>query len=865
MQSGTRISHYEIEAELGRGGMGIVYRAKDTKLDRTVAIKVLPSGALASQDDRDRFYREAKSAAQLHHPHIASVFEIDESIPEDAPHGTQPSPFIAMEFISGGTLQERIEHAPLSLEEAVDIAAQVAEALRAAHGKDIVHRDIKSANVMMTEEGVAKVLDFGLAKTSQSTMLTRMGSTLGTVAYMSPEQARGEEVDGRTDLWALGILLYEMIAGRLPFAGDYEQAVTYSILNEDPQPLTALRTGVPMSIDWIVAKLLAKKPAERYQSATDLLVDLKSADLKQGGLSRVSTSTVAMPAAASAEPARSNRPSFILPAALLIAGLALGWVVAALMQPVEEQPVRYFTQHFSGMLETRWPAISEDGRYLAIGGQDSLANGASLHLWDLQTNRRSTIPNSSFPEWPVFSPDGNQIAFISGGKLKIAGVTGSEPIEVASASPEMVQWHENGSIYFVSPGIELYRASPDGQVEPFMPADTLMTGYFPNGLVGNEILLARNESDGKVSSWSLNLENGDLVKLLDDNAWYLRYLDSGHIIVQTSPNGQLAVYPYSASDRKITGLAQPFQNGVDVSTWFATRSGYLVTTLNSGNGSLEMVSLEEDGTTSRLLDAVMNFEEFQFTPSGGGLIAEVNGYENGSDQLLLFDLATGLSRQVTYASPHFEPSISPDGSRVVFAAPYNSAQNIGIRNMDGTGDVEWVTDNQLLSGDPDWSPTGEFVVFDQSSPDSDFDILQHSFSDDETEVLVGDPGSQMYPRVSSDGRFVAYQSNQTRETEVWVIDRQTGVRTRVTQSGGLRPMWSRGDTRLFYSTGAVLMSVGVSTAAGFSVTGQPRVEVEVGAGFYFDVSRQGVVAIAKQTGTSSASMQIIQNWPATLE
>ena len=865
MQSGTRISHYDIEAELGRGGMGIVYRAHDTKLDRTVAIKVLPSGALASQGDRDRFYREAKSAAQLHHPNIASVFEIDEAVPEDAPHGTQPSPFIAMEFISGATLQERIEQAPLPLEEAVQIASQVAEALKAAHAKDIVHRDIKSANVMMTDEGVAKVLDFGLAKTSQSTMLTRMGSTLGTVSYMSPEQARGEEVDGRTDLWALGVLLYEMIAGRLPFAGDYEQAVTYSILNEDPQPLTALRTGVPMSLDWIVSKLLAKKAADRYQSTTDLLVDLRNADLKQGGLSRVSTSTSAMPAAAPAEPAHSSRPSFVLPAVLLVAGLALGWILANRLQPEELLPVRYYTQPFSGMLETRWPAISEDGRYLAIGGQDSLANGASLHLWDLETNRRSTIPNSSFPEWPVFSPDGSQIAFISGGKLKIAGVNGSEPVEVASASPEMVQWHEDGSIFFLSPGIELQRATPNGRIEPVMSADSALTGHYLNAIIGNDIILARNEPNGKVSAWVMDLDNGEMTKLLDDNVWYLRYMDSGHLVVQTSQNGQLVAFPYSASDREITGLAQPFQNGVDVSEWFGTRSGYLAITLSSGNGVLEMVALDADGTARRLLDASMNFEEFQFTPSGEGLIAEINGYENGSDQLLLFDLATGLSRQITYSIPHFEPSISPDGSRVVFAAPHVSAQNIGIRNMDGTGDVEWVTENQMLSGDPDWAPTGDFLVFDQSSADTDFDIWRHDFSEGRTEVLIDEPGSQMYPRVSSDGRFVAYQSNQTRETEVWVVDLQTDVRTRVTRSGGLRPMWGRGDSKLYYSTGAVLMSVDVSTRGGFSVTGQPRVEMEVGAGFYFDVSEQGAVAIAKQTGSSAASMQIIQNWPATLE
>ncbi|MDA0875519.1 MAG: serine/threonine-protein kinase, partial [Bacteroidetes bacterium] len=237
----TTLGSYRILEELGRGGMGIVYRAEDTKLERTVALKVLPAAALASQEDRARFYREAKAAAALNHPNIAQIYQIDEAVPEGSPTD-DVRPYIAMEFIEGGTLEDQIKAAPLKLDVAVRIATQVAEALKAAHAKQIVHRDIKSANIMLTKDGQAKVLDFGLAQTSHSTKLTRMGSTLGTVAYMSPEQARGEEVDGRTDLYSLGTVLYEMIAGKLPFGGEYEQAVVYSILNADPEPLTALRT-----------------------------------------------------------------------------------------------------------------------------------------------------------------------------------------------------------------------------------------------------------------------------------------------------------------------------------------------------------------------------------------------------------------------------------------------------------------------------------------------------------------------------------------------------------------------------------------------------------------------------------------------
>ena len=294
---GTTISHYKVISELGRGGMGVVYKAEDTKLNRVVALKVLSPHMMGSEDDRARFYREARAAAALHHPNIATVFEIDEH--DDAP-------FIAMEFIDGPSLDEYIARGPLPLDEVIDIAAQVAGALGVAHAKGIVHRDVKSANIKLTNDGVAKVLDFGLAKTSASTKLTQMGSTVGTVAYMSPEQASGHEVDQRSDIWSLGAVIYEMIAGKMPFPGAYEQAVVYSILNTDPPSLTTIRTGVPMALERIVAKCLSKDVDRRYQSTVEIPVDLRAVDLKNevttSGLSAVLNTPLVVDPAAPVEP-----------------------------------------------------------------------------------------------------------------------------------------------------------------------------------------------------------------------------------------------------------------------------------------------------------------------------------------------------------------------------------------------------------------------------------------------------------------------------------------------------------------------------------------------------------------------------------
>lgn len=264
---GKVISHYKILEKLGEGGMGAVYKAEDTKLKRTIALKFLLPQTLGSDEEKIRFIYEAQAAAALSHPNICTIYEIDES---------EGRSFIAMECIEGRSLKEKIKSGPLKLDEALDIAIQVAEGLQEAHEKGIVHRDIKPANIMVTTKGQAKIMDFGLAKLGRGTHLTKTGTTLGTIAYMSPEQARGDTVDHRTDIWSLGIVLYEIVAGQLPFKSEYEQAVIYSILNEEPKPLTSFRNEVPLELERIVNKALTKSPDERYQHVDEMLVDLKS-------------------------------------------------------------------------------------------------------------------------------------------------------------------------------------------------------------------------------------------------------------------------------------------------------------------------------------------------------------------------------------------------------------------------------------------------------------------------------------------------------------------------------------------------------------------------------------------------------------
>ena len=266
LSAGVRVASYEIVREIGRGGMGIVYEAVDTRLDRAVALKFLYPHLLSNIEHKARFQREAQAAASLNHPNICHIYEIAEA---------DEQTYISMAYVEGKNLDQCIEAGPLKLKTALDTAIQVARGLQAAHSKGIVHRDIKPSNIMVGDDGQVTIMDFGLAKLANRSTLTRGGSVLGTPAYMSPEQARGELTDCRTDIWSLGVVLYEMLSGKRPFSGEYDQAILYEVVNEDPEPLTAVRAGIPMDLDRLVQKALAKRVDERYASAEGLLVDLR--------------------------------------------------------------------------------------------------------------------------------------------------------------------------------------------------------------------------------------------------------------------------------------------------------------------------------------------------------------------------------------------------------------------------------------------------------------------------------------------------------------------------------------------------------------------------------------------------------------
>ncbi len=856
---GARLGPYKILSALGAGGMGEVYRAVDTKLKRDVAVKVLPP-ALASDPDRlARFQREAEVLASLNHPHIAHIYGL-----EDA-DGVQA---LVMELVDGVTLADRIGHGGLALDEALPIARQIAEALEAAHAQGIIHRDLKPANVKVRPDGTVKVLDFGLAKamdpavassgsdaglsnspTLTSPAMTHAGMILGTAAYMSPEQARGKAVDKRSDIWAFGCVLFEMLTGQSAFAGEGVSETMARVIEREPD-WNLLPARTPAPIRRLLRRCLQKDRTRRLDSAAAARFDIEEAMAPSGE----NDEGVTRPPAAwrRALPWVLTGASAAALAIVLLSGGLRGNVAPPTL------PIRvHLGLGAEATLATvdRGSAsiLSPNGQVLVFVAQRR-TGPASLFLRRLDQLDATPMPGTEGAHSPFFSPDGQWVAFFADARLKKVAVSGGAPVTICDTPDGRGGWWgADGSIVFAPffAGMDrggLLRVSSNGGTPT--PVTTLADGEVAHGwpqvLPGAAALLYAGHTS------RMNWDDATLVvqrlpagerKIVQRGGSYGRYLASGHIVYLH--DAKIFAVPFDLERLEVTGPPFLALDGVGSnpnggSAQFAASETGTFVYLDRPVGSAPMGGapiqwMDRAGRRTPLRAMPTNWGNPQFSPDGTRLAIEIN--DGKQLAVWVYEWAHDRPSQLTLnAAQNQKPVWTPDGRRIVFWSNRDVQQNLYWQRADGTGDAQRLTNSQHPQSAASWHPGGKILAFQETRPQTGADLMVVVIEGDElTGWKPGTPTSflstaaiEREPVFSPDGKWLAYQANDTGRFEIYVRPFPgPGGTWLISTAGGVTPTWSRTRRELLYRSPENQVMVAAYTTTGDSFRAEkPRLWAE---------------------------------------
>jgi serine/threonine-protein kinase len=840
LTAGVRLGPYEIEDSLGAGGMGEVYKARDTRLDRTVAIKVLPSHIAADRERRERFEDEARTISQLNHPHICMLHDVGHERGID---------FLVLEYLEGETLARRLERGPLPLDQLLRYGIEIADALAGAHRQSIIHRDLKPGNVMLTKSG-AKLLDFGLAKThravvrasalsqvpTDSRSLTPAGTLLGTVPYMSPEQLEGKPPDERSDIWALGCMLYEMGTGRRAFGGKSPASLIAAILGSEPPPVSSVQPMSPPALDRLVRTCLAKDPDERWQSAQDLVKELRWVDEAGAQLTR-----------SPALPARWKRRDQLLAAfagavaTAMVAG-PLAWTARA-RPPVQ---VMRFTVPLTARPRLGQPALalSPDGARLVYSG---FSGSEPLHIRALDRVEAAPIPGTEGASGPFFSPDGQWIGYFAAGKLRKVNLQGGTPMTLCeAANPRGGAWGADDTIVF-APGdtSALYRVPARGgspvEITHVDPARRERSHRWPAFLPDGKAVLFTVESPTRPQGALLDAIISVVVLATGKRQEVLRggtspYYFPGFLLF--ARRGTLVAAPFDLDRLAVRGLPAPVIE--DVVTYDGSRSAHYAA---SGTGTLAYLAGPPvdsgDALSLVWVDRSGRIQPIGLPPrayrsptlsSDGERVALDITEADGRRDAWVGDLNQGTLRRLTFTGEDTEtPAWTPDRAHIVYASGVESPRRAILRrSADGSG-----ADETLLTGRHlhvnSISPDGRWLVYSDFGPQgeaaADLGVLPLDAKEGKREPrpLVQGPFSERAARFSPDGRWLAYTSNESGRDEVYVqaFPGPSG-KWQVSTEGGAQPVWARSGRELFYRSGDKLLAVPTTMGATFSAQA-PRV------------------------------------------
>ncbi len=906
---GETILHYKILEKLGEGGMGEVFKAQDTKLDRFVALKFLPTQLTASEDTKARFIQEAKAASAMNHPNVCTIYSIEEY---------NDQLFIAMEFIDGTTLRNNKQ--TLTEKRILDIGVQVAEGLAAAHEKGIVHRDIKPENIMIRKDGIVQIMDFGLAKLNTAgnlSRLTKVGTTMGTLGYMSPEQVQGLDVDHRTDIFSLGVVLYELLAGESPFKGVHETAIMYEIVNVDPPPISTIKEGMDPQIDGIILECLEKDKDERFQSSKELAKNLRKIQrtLSAGRSSRMYSVNSNILTPRSGQKLVVNTPSkssigdmqvkslfknvFYNPklfwsasGVLLIAVILLLVFFVFDRSKIEVQEIKstILTPHginFDNSLGSNL-TISPDGQYISFIGADS---SGIEKLWVRPINSLTARPltiatNEAYPFW---SPDSKILAYFNKGKLMKISLEAGTSLPICDApAGRGGSWSANGTIVFSpTPSGALYKVSSSGgKPEEILPTDTTIKSqslrwafFLPDG--NHFIYSTENSYTGSTPSDAIYLASLNNLKpkklmLTSSNCQYangyLLFVRQSILLAQKFDTGNL----------KLEGEAMPVAENVQywdsrISGTFAVSQNGKLVYLQGYQNNENLVLLDKSGNEIKKLSNMIPYTTAKFSPDGNRIVCDLYDPNEKKYDIWVFDLKRSVWTRLTFDKGDISPDWTLDGKQITYSSNNNnSVFDSYIKNADGSNDAKLLYKSNISKFITSISNDGKYFLYmgiDYSGSTSGFDIFLLPAQGDKKPVpIAATDFNELGAFFSPNNKWIAYQSDESGKYQIYVIPfnpnnpANSSGKWQISIDGGTFAKWMNNGKSLYFITpDKKIMGVDINESGSSISPGKPYAVFNPGnlnILKLFDINNSGteITASIPNGKSSQPSITLVDNW-----
>jgi eukaryotic-like serine/threonine-protein kinase len=891
LSSGTKLGPYEIIAPVGAGGMGEVYRARDTRLDRTVAIKVLPSQLAENPDAKQRFDREARAISSLNHPNICTLHDVGEQ------GGVS---YLVMEYLEGETLADRLSNGPLPIELVLRYGIEICDGLERAHRNSVVHRDLKPGNIMLTKAG-AKLMDFGLAKSlvappavspsltatlstpMGSHPLTAQGTVVGTFQYMSPEQVEGKDADARSDIFAFGAVLYEMAAGKRAFEGKTAASAMAAVLERDPAPISTVQPAVPPALDRLVKTCLAKDPDDRWQTAHDVKLQLKqiAESGSQASAQAALPTTTPTPVPALGSKNRTKLPwvlatilGLITASVLLMQYLAGSKQLPLLRLAINPPPKTQF--NVSG--DNGGPAmLSPDGRYVVFSASSS--TGVQLYLRPLESLNAQKLPGTEAAMFPFWSPDSRSVAFFTADKLKRIDIDGSSPVTICDSTlGRGGTWNQDGTIVAaLSYNTGLSRIPASGgppllitKVDNVKYTSHRWPWFLPDGK--HVIYVAVNHTS------AMSPETGVFITSLDGSDNRLLFHSLANAVYATGRllyvrENSLLAQSFDASTLKLTGEPQTlnenvqFDSGLWRSNLSVSATGNMVYASGAATGSQTLAWYDRTGKVLGTVGEPSAYFDLEISPDNKQLA--VTDGNTSAATIWVYDLATKLKSRFTFSpGTHRTPVWSPDGREIAFTTNQQAAIARKEVSSGATDQILLSSAEPQFQAVTDWSADGRYLMYDQGSGIK-LSLWVLPLAGDRKPFQYAPEGT-FDGKFSPDMRWVAFQSNETGRPEVFIAPFPwTGAKWQVSTNGGTQPLWRGDGKELFFFDFSGIVSVEVNGSGPAFQVGAlkplfPRLALN-GFSQEYSVTKDGqrFLAITPSEG-GSQTLTLVQNWPAEL-